>query len=340
MNKIKNMITVFITIVIFFSIGEIYFRFIDPQDNMEFIADKDLYWTAKPNQKSRILMGSGTQWSPITTINSIGLRSDEIKLDASEKRILFLGDSFTFGEGVKDNETTPSRLSEILKYDNISGFNIINGGMRGWGVFQMQRLLYNNFNKFNPEIVILIYKEGDEIRQPFKSIEEEKQYMKKHTFQNKLRKISKFITWIYRKIVILRSRLQNKGVDNYIPVDEINLRKDLISNDLIRIDSINNYCKKNNIDFLLVGWLDKDPRLDSKLTKIFKDKLIKFSNTNNVPLLLIGDSIFPEKYSEDELKIAGDGHPTALSHKLSAGMIFDKLMQLDWLSDQRDDDKL
>lgn len=326
-NIFKNLIAIVIGVFIFFIIGEIYFRFINPQDNMEFVGDKKLYWIAKPNQKSRILMGNGSHWSPLTTVNSMGLRGDEITIKPNEKRILFLGDSFTFGEGVGDDETTPSWFLKILNKNNINGYRIINGGMRGWGVFQMQRLFYNNFNKFDPNIVVLIYKESDELRQPFKTDLEVEQYLKKHRFQRQIRKISKFVTWIYRKIVVIKLQRQHKGAENYISEADALEREKLISTDIIRLHSINEFCKKNNTYFLLVGWLEGNQ------SEMFKKKLEEISEIDNIPLLLTGDSLFPKKYSTNDLKIVNDGHPTALAHKINAQMIFDKIKQLNWLDE-------
>jgi len=50
---------------------------------------------------------------------------------------LFMGCSFTFGDGVEDDETLPSRFSEQLGWNA----NVVNLGVSGYGAHQVLRLL-------------------------------------------------------------------------------------------------------------------------------------------------------------------------------------------------------
>ncbi|MDP2905411.1 MAG: hypothetical protein Q8O22_03825 [Candidatus Omnitrophota bacterium] len=114
--------------------------------------------------------------------NSLGWRGPEFSVDKPQGRlrIAFLGDSFTFGEGVRFQDTYPEKVSELLnaKYCrggfetrpyNASGKYDITGGLYGkcFESYDFGVGGYNSVNelfalehfalKYNPDIVVLKY---------------------------------------------------------------------------------------------------------------------------------------------------------------------------------------
>ena len=69
----------------------------------------------------------------LVTINKFKFRNNDIDdlPEMSEEKILFSGDSFTFGDGVDDENTFPSIFQKI------SGSKVINAGVPGYGIDQM-----------------------------------------------------------------------------------------------------------------------------------------------------------------------------------------------------------
>jgi len=67
------------------------------------------------------------------------------------KRVLFLGDSFTFGWLLNDNETYVSRLQEIHP-----GLEILNAAAGGWGTADQVRYLDLYCNNLKPDLVISV----------------------------------------------------------------------------------------------------------------------------------------------------------------------------------------
>jgi hypothetical protein len=65
--------------------------------------------------------------------NGWRITPDSLKKDG--QTVMFFGDSFTFGEGVNDEETLPNAFSII------SGMRAVNFGLSGWGAQEMLRLL-------------------------------------------------------------------------------------------------------------------------------------------------------------------------------------------------------
>lgn len=114
-------------------------------------------WALKPNICDTKVFSEKTLGS-----NSKGIRGKNeyyYKKNPNQLRILVIGDSFTFGEGVSDNETYPYYLQQMLP-----GTEVINFGIHGYGHDQMLIYLKEEGIKYNPDIVILGYLYGDGIR--------------------------------------------------------------------------------------------------------------------------------------------------------------------------------
>lgn len=91
--------------------------------------------------------------------NSIGIRGKteySIEKDSDKSRFFIIGDSFTFGEDVSDNETYPYYLQELLPNSEIMNF-----GVHGYGHDQMLISLKEQGPKYNPDYVILGFIEPD-----------------------------------------------------------------------------------------------------------------------------------------------------------------------------------
>jgi hypothetical protein len=85
--------------------------------------------------------------------NSRGLRGvREYALDkpGGVTRIVVLGDSFTFGEDVGDDETWPSRLQAAMP-----GTEVLNLGVHGYGHDQMLLYLQEEGLRYHPDVVVV-----------------------------------------------------------------------------------------------------------------------------------------------------------------------------------------
>jgi len=111
-------------------------------------------WALKPNLRDVPVMGG-----KLLNSNSEGVRGR--REHAEEKapgttRILVLGDSFTFGEDVGDDETYSHHLERLLP-----GTEVINLGVHGYGHDQMLIYLREAGARYRPDIVILGFLTGD-----------------------------------------------------------------------------------------------------------------------------------------------------------------------------------
>ncbi len=74
--------------------------------------------------------------------------------DIPDIKFLALGDSFTFGFGVADDETWPARLERKLSEKYRKTIQVINSGTVSYGVFQEMDLFREKGIKINPHVVI------------------------------------------------------------------------------------------------------------------------------------------------------------------------------------------
>jgi len=110
-------------------------------------------WALKPGLKNRSFFGDKRLNS-----NDRGLRGNReypYKRISSFSRIVVLGDSFTFGEEVSDEETFCSYLSERLGQTEV-----LNLGVHGYGHDQMLLYLEEEGLKYRPDLVILGFVTG------------------------------------------------------------------------------------------------------------------------------------------------------------------------------------
>lgn len=93
----------------------------------------------------------------IVDSNSDGLRNEEVpaKKESDEIRILCLGDSWTIGQSVKENETYVRQLEKMLQEEYPDKkIRIINAGMFGYSVLQAYYLFREMRPKYKPDILI------------------------------------------------------------------------------------------------------------------------------------------------------------------------------------------
>jgi hypothetical protein len=112
------------------------------------IYDSSKGWISKPNLRDEKVFDN-----KVLNTNSKGFRGKNeypYSKDQEKVRILVLGDSFTFGDEVSDNETYCCYLQEMIPHAEV-----INMGVHGYGHDQMLILLKEEGLKYEPDIILL-----------------------------------------------------------------------------------------------------------------------------------------------------------------------------------------
>ncbi|MCR9247709.1 MAG: GDSL-type esterase/lipase family protein [bacterium] len=97
-------------------------------------------------------------------MNALGLRGPEISARvAGEKRVLVLGDSYIWGQGVTDDATVPARLQEQLR---AAGHKVTvgNAGMFGAGPREWGYTLTRFREAFEPDVVVAVLYVGNDVQ--------------------------------------------------------------------------------------------------------------------------------------------------------------------------------
>jgi hypothetical protein len=126
------------------------------------IEDSELSWINKTSTEVDV---RGPDFRFEVRTNSLGLRGPELKPDT--QRILLLGDSYTFGSGVDDDETFAAQLQHILTEEGADGWEVVNGGVSGFGVMQSRIFAQRIWDDVDPRIVIYTHcgnDFGDDLR--------------------------------------------------------------------------------------------------------------------------------------------------------------------------------
>jgi len=123
------------------------------QDSKGIYYEFDIYdptkgWISRPGLRDKDVFDGKT-----LNTNSKGLRGEAEHMygkHPDKLRILIVGDSYTFGDDVSDNETYPYYLQQMFPHAEV-----INMGVHGYGHDQMLIFLKEEGIKYKPDIIVL-----------------------------------------------------------------------------------------------------------------------------------------------------------------------------------------
>lgn len=145
-----------------FLLGEIVFRIYTPVElPLPGLGRPDslLGYTMRPGYRGR---QRSREYNVKIRTNSLGLRGTEPDTSQKRKNILILGDSFTFGHGVAEEQTYANCLQEKLDKVEPGAYQVINAGVMGYDNVQELRFLERWERTFHPALVVLaVYPSND-----------------------------------------------------------------------------------------------------------------------------------------------------------------------------------
>jgi lysophospholipase L1-like esterase len=90
-----------------------------------------------------------------------GLREYPVERVPGKRRILVLGDSFTFGYGVNDDEVVSAVLEDLLNERASASAEVLNLAVSGFGQAEELVTWENRGKAYRPDVVVLFYFEND-----------------------------------------------------------------------------------------------------------------------------------------------------------------------------------
>jgi hypothetical protein len=126
----------------------------NPRRGFEMVPDRDHYTYQHP-----------------VHVNHLGLRGRDLPdKTEDEVRVLCLGDSTTYGQGVAEADTLPVLLEKSLSQNARAStdetrpprtIHVINGGLRAYGTLQELALLQDLAGRIRPDVVVLLWYPND-----------------------------------------------------------------------------------------------------------------------------------------------------------------------------------
>jgi len=170
-NIVVNISVLLCSIFLGFMAVEGYFRIFNPQSLIPVLFKEDpIYGLINiPGLKGYI---KKPEFMFHFQLNSLGFRDKEPNKLKPEStyRIIGLGDSFTWGTGVKRNEIYLMRLEKSLNRDsNKVTYEVFNWAVGSWGTSQQLLLLKHQVIKYSPDLVVLQYFKGNDMSDNLRS---------------------------------------------------------------------------------------------------------------------------------------------------------------------------
>lgn len=300
----QNFLLLFFTVVFIIIIGEVIMRLM-------------LY-----NETSEYGFGPGSLRfnSMYVHLNSDGMRDKEFSTEKNKgvKRITGLGDSFTFGAGVKDINDTYLKILEKNLNEN-GNYEVLNFGLPGLTTKDELNILKNKALKYDPDIIIVGYVLND-----FENIDKKEQKKSKQITLPYigfwLRNFSYLYYFLETRINAFFVTIGHKQSyeDSLVELSYSDINKQYNKEIFEELSSIS---KERNTPVLIVLFpmiyhFDDYPFYSAH------NFIKKISQENNFYVIDLLD--YYKGYNEEDLILNKyDKHPNELAHKIAGEAIFE-----------------
>jgi lysophospholipase L1-like esterase len=244
--------------------------------------------------ENRQIIHKGIQYKT----NSLGLRNKEVQKDkpGGVKRILALGDSFVWGDGLSYDDLVTVKIEKALNNIYSHRIEVINGGISGFNTTDEFKQLKRLGLIYEPDLVVVFFftndvleiidKEGKKIKGNHAS--------RVQNIKETLRKNSKFFAYLY---YLYKNKYASKiGVPQFmLPTDYFNLNDSkpgwLAFKNGIR--QMQNYVQQKDIEFIFImiptlTTLDKNYPYSE-----LREKVTEFIKFNNIHFIDLFDTFAP-----------------------------------------------
>lgn len=368
-NTKLNILVLVVSTILILLFTEILVRTFFPQSTLKNYKSIDapvfdnsdyLPFTFKPNAEGRQI-SPYNEFDVYVKTNSIGTRGHEPYLKTNNiRRIVFVGDSFTYGYGVSDEDSYPRKVESKLNENNFY-YDVINAGYAS-GLSPDSYYLYlkRNLDSLDVDVVIMGFYTGNDINDLSKNnwinvdhegfperitsttyfISEEGRRQKLYTglFKNKLVYNTHLFLYSSSHLYALIGSAIWNSKNRVNPLYSNNWDNQTIKNwDKMQglLKETNHMLKRKKIPFLIVIINSRVQTVDeiweqysSKYRKYDLDRqrlneeLIKFCKKEKIYCLDLFDA-FHSQNDQEVFYFKVDGHWNELGHELASYMIVD-----------------
>jgi len=325
-NTQQNIFLLLVSLVLSLALAEVVLRVVIPPPNVwkypqeQYLPDPDIGHRLAPNQTS-------FTHDKVVKTNSSGIRDQEFTVQprAGVYRIIAIGDSQTFGNGLDSSDTWPKQLEKEL---NDAGdrlrYEVLNCGIPGSDSWQHEIMLERMLRIYKADGVVLAFYVNDVVEKPSKiNLAPE---FKKHTLiarVNMLLKQSSLVMALHSAVKAVQLKMTPS--ESYLrhhallmgdtsPVSRSRWRQ--VESSLIRMKLLS---ESSGNDFMVIS-LPKRDQVDGRLPAgAFRSHLQKIALDNDIRLFEMHEPLQAayEQFGE-KLFIPWDGHNTGIANSIIA----------------------
>lgn len=289
--------------------------------NELYIYDEKLDYRYRPTFRGHF---SGPLYSSIEiNINSLGLRDYEFKLAKAPGvyRALVLGDSITFGAGVRLEDTYTKQTEKLLNQP----FQIINAGINSYHFEHYYIFIKDNIDKFSPDHIVIGFCINDvrskDIVAPRYIVQERLKSQitssLKHDIKKLIKKSPSFQLFSYLKFSNTYNRKNyNTGWITSVMMSWNN--EGLVEKLIDMLEEIRRLTEERGIKLSVIIFPEMNQLIDYHKYGDPRDKLLKILKDLNIAYLDLYDT-FRQKGDFSKYYLKGDTvHFTSEGHKIIA----------------------
>jgi hypothetical protein len=165
MRRVRSLVvSAALSVVVFFAAGEILSRAYHVADRLNGFPRRLYVATDDPSPAYRLRPGIVTSVRGIDVrVNQLGLRGPEVSPVPAPgvRRVLALGDSATFGEGLAEADAFPPQLERELRARTGERWEVLNSGVQGYNTADELGLLVTRGLALAPEAVVVGFNLND-----------------------------------------------------------------------------------------------------------------------------------------------------------------------------------
>ena len=269
-----------------------------------------------------------------------GQKSPKIKKDKGIRRIMFFGDSFTFGEGNPEEKTIPSIFDSLMN-ESYKSFEIINCGIPSHSTTNTALYMQEIITKFKPDGVVYSILPNDFFINvtidDFKSNIESFIQKNTKTNENKNRSIRPQLVDFSIRVAL---NSDNMYINIYKNTERIKYFsnaielpvKEKITITMGLLDSINELCKKSEAELLLlyipqqfeILYESSGTYFEDINTDLLSSALSNYAANKNINFLNSKLSLINQyRRSGEHLYFRLDGHLNSEGNKIIAGYLYE-----------------
>ena len=319
-SKRQNLTLLFFSIALSLGLAELMIRILDPigisyyehsrNYHLDKVADDEMYYRHRPNFERNY------QGVPVQ-INAHGFRDKPISdKEPNELRIMFLGDSVTFGWGARQEDIFVHRTGELLEERLRRPVRTINTGVGSYNTDNQDAVLRHYGQMLAPDAVVLTYVSNDIDPTPEQKFDPWPDYVLRGKSPPEAIRLIAGRSWAYRLI------LHVAQFSSDAPEENLSRSSEGWKQSANALRSISEYCNTKGIPFIVIMYRMSPNQLVDGIARELSTMSAKLG-------FYYGDTL-PWFDGQDIRQLTNtpvDRHPNAQGHALVAEGIVNLLQQ-------------